>query len=114
MIADRLLTFVKRFLPRAVETLPETEDKPLTKHQEIFAGEQAKRALEDPVLIKAFKDVRLRLLFEIESAPIRDNDGIMLLRLQLKSLQDVRANLERAVQDGNVARIRVKEIRDAG
>lgn len=72
-------------------------------------GDKAKRLLEDPVLKQAFADVRARIIAEFENAPLRDQEGIFNLRLMLKALNDVRANLERAVRDGRLERIRMEE-----
>jgi hypothetical protein len=42
-----------------------------------------------------------------EACPVRDTEGQHVLKLQLKLLGDVRANLEQAITDGKLASIEV-------
>lgn len=63
---------------------------------------KAQALLSDPELIAAFDAVRAALFAKIEACPVRDADGLMLLRLQLKLLQDVKANIQSVVNTGKV------------
>lgn len=66
-------------------------------------AQRAERILNDPTFDEAFKLVSAAIHEQWESAPIRDKDGAHELKLMLKLLGDVRANLERAIADGKLA-----------
>lgn len=71
--------------------------------QDIVHGQRAKRLLEDEALAKAFADVESAITTKWKAAPVRDREAHHELKLMLKLLGDVRANLERAVADGKLA-----------
>lgn len=77
--------------------------------EEIDLGVKAKRALDDPALTKAFADVEAAIMSTWAKSPIRDKDGQFELRLMMKLLGDVRANLERAVTDGKLAELQIQQ-----
>lgn len=68
---------------------------------------KAQALLSDPELSAAFEAVRASILERIEACPIRDVEGMMNLRLQLKLLNDVRANLQSVVNTGKVIQERI-------
>jgi hypothetical protein len=68
---------------------------------------KAQALLEDEELIEAFTAVRESLLRRIEECPIRDREGVHELKLQLKLLADVRANLSAVVNTGKVIQYRI-------
>jgi hypothetical protein len=72
---------------------------------DIDRGAKAHRLLSDPMLTEAFTLVAQAIHEAWETAPVRDTEGQHLLKLQLKLLGDVRANLEQAVTDGKLASI---------
>lgn len=71
--------------------------------EELRLGVEAQRLLDDPTLTKAFVDVETAIHHRWASSPVRDKDGQYELRLMLKLLGDLRANLEQAVADGKMA-----------
>jgi hypothetical protein len=75
----------------------------MTLEEQLFTGNRAQRLLEDPVLSKAFDDVRAAIIERWEAAPLRDQEGAHELRLMLKLLTDVKGNLELAVSNGQLA-----------
>jgi hypothetical protein len=75
----------------------------------IQRAEKAQRILDDELFKESFESVRLALLQKFESAPIGDADGIMKVRLCLKLLTDVRANLEAVIRDGKVEEFNIQE-----
>jgi hypothetical protein len=75
----------------------------MSLEEQIVAGTRAQRLLEDPALVKAFDEVRAGIIERWESAPLRDTEGHHELKLMLRLLQDVRGNLELAVQNGKLA-----------
>ncbi len=72
-------------------------------HAQMLAGAKAQRSLDDPGLMKAFADVEAAITARWASSPLNDRDGQFHLRLMLKLLGDLRANLECAVADGKLA-----------
>ncbi len=75
----------------------------MSLHEQVRLGAEAKRALDDPALAKAFEDVEAAILNKWATSPLGDKDGQHELRLMLKLLGDLRANLEQAVNDGKLA-----------
>lgn len=68
---------------------------------------KAQALLSDAELTEAFAAVRSSLLRKIEECPIRDYEGVHELKLQLKLLNDVRANLHSVVNTGKVIQSRI-------
>jgi len=75
-------------------------------------GVRAHALLEDQTLTKAFADVREAILQQIEACPLRDTEGAEKLRIMLKLLRDLRANLEAAVSNGKLEEIELKHAQD--
>ena len=71
--------------------------------QDIERAHRAKQVIDNPAFSEAFDLVAQAIHEAWESAPVRDVEGQQLLKLQLKLLGDVRANLERAIADGTIA-----------
>lgn len=75
---------------------------------ELDRGSKAERLINDPILAEAFDLVSKAIHERWEACPIRDAEGQLHLKLQLKLLGDVRANLEQAVSDGKLAAAELK------
>lgn len=75
----------------------------MTIENDIDRANRAKQVLDNPAYQEAFDLVAQAIHEAWESAPVRDVEGQQLLKLQLKLLGDVRANLERAIVDGKLA-----------
>lgn len=75
----------------------------MSLQDDVDRGSKAERLLKDDTLTKAFSDVAAAIHTKWEQAPIRDVEGQHELKLMLRLLGDVRANLERALQDGKMA-----------
>lgn len=75
----------------------------MTIEIDLDRAHRAKAILDNPTYQESFDLVRQAILEQWESTPIRDRDGAHELKLMLKLLSDVRANLERAIADGKVA-----------
>lgn len=71
---------------------------------------KAEKLLKDETLTQAFDDVRQAIIDRWERAPLRDRDGAHELKLMLKLLSDVRANLEQAVSNGKLAAEELKRM----
>lgn len=70
---------------------------------QVDKGQRAQHLIDDPTLAAAFASVRQAIVDSWEATPIRDLDGAHELKLMLKLLGDVRANLEQAIADGKIA-----------
>lgn len=77
--------------------------------EKIAKAEKADRILQDPLFIEAFENTRQAIFAQIERTPIRDDEGLKHLRLCLKLLTDVRANLVAVLNDGKVEEFRIEQ-----
>lgn len=75
----------------------------------IERAQKAQHILNDPIFQEAFDSVRQALLQKFESAPVNDLEGMGKVRLCLKLLSDVKANLVAIVNDGKVAEFEMEE-----
>lgn len=85
----------------------------MSLQDDLDRGQRAERLLNDETLRKAFDDVAAAIHAQWERCPIRDLEGAHELKLMLKLLTDVRANLERAVSDGKLAAAELQQKRRA-
>ncbi len=74
----------------------------LNQRAAINRAEKAQALLSDPELNAAFDAVRDAIFKKIEACPIRDQEGLLNLRLQLKLLTDVKANSQAVINTGKV------------
>lgn len=75
----------------------------------IDRAQKAERILSDDVFKEAFENTRQAIFAKIEQTPIRDAEGLANLRLCLKLLNDVRANLTQVLNDGKIEQFRIEE-----
>lgn len=80
----------------------------MSVEQDLERGSRAERLLKDETLSNAFQAVHQAIHDRIDQTPIRDTEGLTQLRLMLKLLADVRANLEQAVRGGKLAAAELK------
>jgi hypothetical protein len=66
-------------------------------------AQQAIAVVNNPAFKNGFDLVAQAIHEAWEAAPVRDVEGQQILKLQLKLLGDLRANLERAIADGKMA-----------
>jgi hypothetical protein len=71
-------------------------------------GQQAKFLLENPIYQEAIESVRSAIIAAWSDAPLRDTEGHHELKLMLKLLKDLEANINRAVNDGKLAQIEIE------
>jgi hypothetical protein len=74
---------------------------------------KARDLLENSELTHAFQAVRESLLKRFEECPIRDREGQHEIKLMLKLLEDVRANLHSVVSNGKVIEYRISMLEKA-
>lgn len=85
----------------------------MTIEADLDRAARAKAVLDNTAYQEAFEDVRRAIHEAWEAAPVRDTEGQQILKLQLKLLSDVRANLDRAIADGKMAAIELDQRRKA-
>jgi hypothetical protein len=71
-------------------------------------GLEAQQFLNNPVYIEAVRALRSTIHTAWENAPIRDVEGQHELKLMLKLLNDLEANIKRVVNDGKIAQIEIE------
>lgn len=81
--------------------------KDLSERAAVARAAKAKAMLSDQEFTGAFDAVRAQILDRIEECPIRDREGVHELKLMLKLLGDVRANIEHVVNTGRVIEYRL-------
>ena len=65
--------------------------------------------LDDEHLQEAFENVKAAIHQKIDECPIRDSEGLISLRLSLHLLESVKANLVKAIQEGNLEDFRAQD-----
>jgi hypothetical protein len=71
---------------------------------------RVQRLMEDADLIQAFQDVRDALHGKFEQTLVNDGDTLLDIRKMLHLLDSVWANLERAVEDGQLEEANIEEV----
>ena len=74
----------------------------MSDREALARAAKAQALLNDPELNNAFDAVRKSIHDMWEQTPIRDRDGAHELRLMLKLLDDVKANIQSVVNTGKV------------
>lgn len=75
----------------------------------IERAQKVERILTDPEFAAAFDSTRQAIFEQIERTPLRDDEGLKHLRLCLKLLADVKANLVAVMNDGKVEEFRIQQ-----
>lgn len=80
----------------------------MTPDEELRRGDQARQVIENEIYAESWQSVRDGIISAWENAPIRDKEGQNELKLMLKLLNDVRANIETTMQTGKMAKIMIE------
>ena len=72
-------------------------------------ADRVRRLLEDSDLQEAFENVRDVIYKLFEETPPSDKDALQRVRMKLEALEAVKANLERAIEDGKLEDFRAQE-----
>jgi len=75
----------------------------MTPEQERQRGQDAKRLLEEPLLVEAFNTLEQEIIDKWKTAPARDVEGREKLWTMLHLLQRTRAHLESVMASGRLA-----------
>jgi hypothetical protein len=75
----------------------------------INRAQKAERILTDPEFVAAFANTRQAIFDQMERTPLRDDEGLKYLRICLKLLSDVKANLTAVLNDGKLEEFRIEQ-----
>ena len=81
-------------------------------HKEASFGAAAKSLMENEVYKRAFGETRAAILKKWEECPLRDKEGQHELKLMLKLLNDLEANIKQAADTGKLAEIQIAQERE--
>ncbi len=79
--------------------------------QELDRGARAKEILENELYLEAWTSVEQALIQKWRDCPVRDKEGQHELKLMLKLLDDVKANLVHVLETGKFAESRLQELK---
>lgn len=79
--------------------------------RELDRGNKAKEILENELFQEAWLTVETALIQKWRECPIRDKEGQHELKLMLKLLDDVKANVVRVMESGRLAESRLQELK---
>ena len=82
----------------------------MSNEKAINRAAQAKRLIEDELLVEAFSEAKRRYIEEWEKSPARDTDGRERLWTMVKLLEKVRGHLEQIMADGKIAEAEIAQI----
>lgn len=78
-------------------------------HEEVSRGRDAEQLLEHPIFKEAVQAVRDGIINKWADAPLRDKEGAHELKIMLKLLNDVEANIRQVVNTGKMANIQLEK-----
>lgn len=81
----------------------------MTEDEEVRRGHEAKRLLETPLLIEAFKTIELEILTKWHESPAGDEKGREKLWLSIKLLNRVEAHVKSVALTGEMAQLSLKQ-----
>lgn len=81
----------------------------MNESAKIDRAQKAQRLLNDELFNEAFNLTRQAIFERIETTPLRDVEGLSQLRLCLKLLGDVKANIKQILNDGKVAEFNIEQ-----
>ena len=86
-------------------------DEDLKRREEVQRGDEARRLLEEPLLVEAFAMLRQRYIAEWESSPARDTEGREKLWLMNRLISSVENQLKQLLETGKLASIQLEQKR---
>lgn len=78
---------------------------------DLSRAQRAKEWLENPLYAEAWEAARMVALAKLEDLPLQDKDGREEIHHMLSGMKKVRAYIERAVQDGKLAKVELESAR---
>ena len=80
----------------------------MSLNDDLQRGRIAASLLENAVYVESVATVRDAIIKQWESCPVRDVEGQHELKLMLKLLNDLQANIKTAMETGKLAKIEVE------
>ena len=74
-------------------------------------GGEAKRVLEEPILIETLEGMDAALVQAFRTCPVGDDKALKEIRLQMHALEKFRQNLFYVVQTGRLADMEISDLR---
>ena len=84
----------------------------MTPEQLKLRGEQAKRLVEDKLLIEALDSIEKEIIEKWEACPARDKEGREELWVYYKTSKKFRSTLQGTIESGKVAQLQEKSLKD--
>ena len=84
----------------------------MTPEQLKLRGEQAKRLVEDKLLIEALDSIEKEIIEKWEACPARDKEGREELWVYYKTSKKFRSILQGTIESGKVAQFQEKSLKD--
>jgi hypothetical protein len=85
----------------------------IEERQSIDRANKANDLLKHPEFVAAIAAMRQSILVKIEEAPVRDREAVHELKLMLKLLGDLQANLHSVINTGKVIESRISMLERA-
>lgn len=76
--------------------------------KELDSARKAELLTENPVYIQAVTSIRQAIVDKWRACPVRDVEGQHELKLMLKLLDDLEANIKQVVDTGKLARLEIE------
>jgi len=86
-------------------------DSPVNLHLELDRGAKAEHLLRNELYVECIGKVRQGIYEKFATSPVGDKDGQHELRLMLKCLDDVEANIREIATTGKMAAKQIEEER---
>lgn len=86
-------------------------DDELALRRKVAAAERARAYIDDPLLVGAFEALDARYLLAWRNSPADKPEMRERLWLYLQAIAEVRAELNRALEDGEMARAALDDMR---
>jgi hypothetical protein len=77
--------------------------------EKIDRAQKAERFMADAMFSEMFDKTRHAIFEKIEQTPLRDDEGLKHLRICLKLLADLKANVVSVVNDGKLEEFRIEQ-----
>ena len=84
----------------------------MTPEQLKLRGEQAKRLVEDKLLVEALDSIEKEIIEKWEACPARDKEGREELWVYYKTSKKFRLILQGTIESGKVAQLQEKSLKD--
>lgn len=81
----------------------------MTLSEEVQRGAQARSIIEGTIYQESVEAVRSAIISQWEQCPVRDHEGQHELKLMLKLLNDLTANIRTVMETGKLAEIHIEK-----